>query len=211
MDVRLPCGFSMLIVGASGSGKSVFTKNLLKSKDIVMKNAPNRILWCYGVYQPLFDQLKNTIPNISFHNGIPSLEMLKSGNFILIIDDLMLEAQSNQLISDIFTKFCHHYNITCILIMQNLFPKGKQMRNISLNANYIVLMKNSRDKAQIRTLAAQMYPGNVAFLTKAFEDATRKPFSYLLLDCRNDSDDGVRVRTGILPHEVQYVYKPLAQ
>ena len=76
MDVRLPCGFSMLIVGASGSGKSVFTKNLLKSKDTAMKNAPNRILWCYGVYQPLFDQLKKTIPNITFHNGVPSLEML---------------------------------------------------------------------------------------------------------------------------------------
>ena len=209
MDVRLRCSFSMLIAGSSGSGKSVFTKALLSNRDTIMKNAPLKILWCYGVYQPAFNEMKREFRSIDFHQGIPSLEILRQGNFILVIDDLMLESQSSQLISDIFTKYCHHYNITCILIMQNLFPKGKQMRNISLNANYVVLMKNTRDKGQIRHLAAQMHPGNSKFLVSAFEDATRQPFSYLFLDCRNDSEDDLRVRTGILPHENHYVYKPL--
>ena len=208
MDVRLRCSFSMLIVGASGSGKTVFTKTLLKCRHQIMNGAPSKILWCYGVHQPLYDQLARENPDIKFHNGCPTLDMLKQGNFILVIDDLMVEAGCNQLVSDIFTKYCHHYNITCILIMQNLFPKGTQMRNISLNANYIVLMKNARDRAQIRHLASQMYPGNAKFLVTAYEDATKKPFSYLFLDCRNDSDDRLRVRAGILPHEQHYVYKP---
>lgn len=83
------------------------------------------------------------------------------------------------------------------------------MRNISLNSNYIVLMKNTRDRAQIRHLAAQMYPSNTNFLVKAYEDATKNPYSYLLLDFKNTTSEKIRVRTGVLTGETMYAYNPL--
>lgn len=190
----------MLVCGASGSGKTVFTNRLLSHR-AMLRNVPQRVVWCYGVWQ---EGLRDS--PYELHQGVPSEELLREGNMVLVIDDLMQEAKSNTTISDIFTKYSHHNNITCICLMQNLFPKGTQMRNISLNSNYIVLMKNSRDRAQIRHLAAQMYPSKSQFLVKSYEDATKDAFGYLLLDFRNVTPEKIRVRTGILPGEVMYAY-----
>ena len=121
----------------------------------------------------------------------------------------MTEASNNEKLSQIFTKYSHHYNISCIYLLQNLFPKGPQARTISLNAHYIILMKNNRDRAQIRHLASQVYPGNTKFLIEAFKDATKLPFSYLLFDFKNDSNETIRVRTGILPNEKMFTYIPI--
>lgn len=203
MDVRLSCPFTMLVCGASGSGKSIFTRRLLHNNSNLVVNSPTRIVWCYGVWQSGFAQ---DDLGIEYHCGLPTVDMLREGNVLLVIDDLMQQAKSSTIVSDIFTKYSHHNNITCICLMQNLFPKGSEIRNISLNSNYIVLMKNSRDAAQIRHLARQMYPGGSKFLIKAYEDATKDPYSYLLLDFRNTTPEYGRVRTGILPGEVAYAY-----
>lgn len=202
MDVRLSCPFTMLVCGASGSGKSCFTRNLLRYSDILV-NSPSRIIWCYGVWQPEF-----ALGEFEYYHGLPTEEMLNEGHYLLIIDDLMQEAKSSSIVSDIFTKYSHHKNITCICLMQNLFPKGSEMRNISLNSNYIVLMKNSRDRAQIRHLARQIYPGKSKFLIDAYEEATKEPYGYLLLDFRNTTPDKIRVRTGIFPGETMFAYSP---
>jgi hypothetical protein len=53
-----------------------------------------------------------------------------------------------------------------------------------------------------------MYPGQSKFLVEAFKDATEKPFGYLLLDLKPDTDEKYRVRTCIFPEEKQYVYLP---
>ena len=79
---------------------------------------------------------------------------------------------------------------------------------MSLNAHYIVLFKNPRDALQVATLARQMYPGNSKFLIEAFKNATEKPFGYLLLDLKPDTDEKYRIRTNIFPDETQYVYIP---
>lgn len=200
MDLRLFSPFTMLVCGASGSGKTVFTRKLLHDKNI-LASPPERIIWCYSVWQPEF-----ALEHFEFHQGLPSENLIEDGNMILVIDDLMQQAKSSFIISDIFTKHSHHRDITCICLLQNLFPRGSEMRNISLNANYIVLMKNTRDRAQIRHLATQMYPGKTKFLVDSFEDATRNPFGYLLLDFRNTTSEQIRVRTGILTGDTMFAY-----
>ena len=53
--------------------------------------------------------------------------------------------------------------------------QGRYCRDISLNAKYLVLLKNVRDKNQFMFLACQVYPENSASLYKAYLDATQKP------------------------------------
>jgi hypothetical protein len=107
----------------------------------------------------------------------------------------------------IFTKYSHHSNISCIYIMQNLFPKGKEARNISLNTKYLFLMKNTRDRAQIGHLARQMYPGYSKYMVSSYEYATTAPFSYLLVDLCPETPEDIRLRTGVFPGDVMTVYK----
>ena len=93
--------------------------------------------------------------------------------------------------------------------MQNLFPKNKESRTISLNSQYMVIFKNPRDASQIANLAKQMYPGRGAFGQEAFADATASPYGYLLIDLKQNTPDDMRLRTSILPDDTcQFVYVP---
>ena len=116
---------------------------------------------------------------------------------------------SNGIVTDIFTRGSHHKNISIIFITQNLFHKGNGQRDISLNANYIVLFKNPRDRAQIGHLARQVFPEDSKFLIEAYHDATVKPHSYMLLDLMQSTPDEYRFRTCIFPDDPRhYTYVP---
>ena len=72
-------------------------------------------------------------------------------------------------------------------LVQNFFPKHKESRTISLNAQYMVLFKNQRDASQLTHLAKQIYLGRVNFVQEAFKDATNVLYGYLLVDLKQDS------------------------
>jgi hypothetical protein len=78
---------------------------------------------------------------------------------------------------------------------------------MSLNSHYIVMFKNPRDAHQISILGRQMHPGKSRFLVEAFKDATAKPYGYLLIDLKPDTDEKYRIRTNIFPDDARhYVY-----
>jgi len=96
--------------------------------------------------------------NVSFHEGVPQNFGNDHGRHCLIIlDDLLNEVYSKD-VCDLFTKGSHHKNISFILITQNLFHQGRFCRDISLNAKYLVALKNVRDKSQLQYLARQVHP-----------------------------------------------------
>jgi hypothetical protein len=67
------------------------------------------------------------------------------------------------------------------------------MRDISLNAHYIVLFKSPRDKQKISMLARQINPGRVQELIRSYEDYTSRPHGYL--DLKPTTDDQQRLKT----------------
>ena len=134
--IHLQHPFTMVVSGPSGSGKSQWTRKVLNSS--LIQPTPQRVIWCYGQWQPLYEELKRTLPFIEFVNGIPDLlndsQYIKaSQRNIIIFDDLMSEAKCDQRIADLFTKGSHHRNISIIYLTQNLFPQGKACRDIALN------------------------------------------------------------------------------
>lgn len=149
---------------------------------------------------------------IEFREGLPRPEDYSHDPLVpklVIIDDLMRESSSGEVIVDLFTKGSHHKNLSVVLISQNLFHQGRGQRDISLNANYIVVFKNPRDRAQIRHLARQVYPNDPKFLEEAYHDATSHPHGYLLLDLKQSTPDEFRFRTCIFPNDsAHYVYIP---
>jgi hypothetical protein len=161
----------------------------------------DKILWCYGIYQDIFDKY----PLIQFHEGLPDLNVFDGKErTMLVLDDLMSE--TDERVTKIFTKISHHRNVSVLYLTQNLFYKGKHTRTISLNAHYLVLFKNVRDSTQLANLARHMFPGKANFMLEAFEDATMVPFGYLLVDLRQETDERCRLRTNIFPGETHYVY-----
>ena len=72
---------------------------------------------------------------------------------------------------------------------------------MGLNSTYLCAFKNPRDLRQISILGAKMIPGKGKFIVEAFQNATKHPWSYLLLDYNQDCPDIVRMKSNILPDE----------
>lgn len=203
MDPRWKHPFSAIVAGPSGCGKSHFVMKFIDHiKDMCDVKFEN-IYWHYSEWQPGYDA-----NNVIFKEGIPNMEDFNGSKAnLVIIDDLMRESDGR--VVDLFTKGCHHRNISVFFITQNLFHQGKGQRDISLNAHYIVCFKNPRDKAQIRHLAQQVHPENSKFIQEAFSDATREAHGYLLLDMKQSTPDEMRFRSMIFPSDsYNYVYVP---
>jgi len=195
MEFRTP--FSAIVAGPSSSGKSHFVVKFLKEALIVP--VPRNITWYYSVWQELYE----SITNVHFVQGLPVYENCLQNDSLIVIDDQLDRAQ---LVTDIYTKFSHHKRVSVIFITQNFFYKG--MRTITLNAQFLFLFRNPRDSSQIGHLARQMFPGNARYMIEAYQDATSKPFSYLLVDLRTTTKNDHRLRTGIFIGEEQYFYLP---
>lgn len=201
MELQHP--FTCIIAGPSGCGKTSLTKAIIQNQLIEPK--PTKVVWLYAEDQPMYKSLEG----IEFIQGIPDdLEVRfdRHYNNLLIIDDLMTRFQNDDRLTRLFSVGSHHRNLSIIFIVHNLFSQGKEMRTLSLNTHYIVLFKNPRDRLQISVLARQMYANNARFLMEAYHDATKQAYGYLLIDLKPTTDEALRVRTGILPDDVQLVY-----
>lgn len=195
--------FTALISGPTGSGKTQFTLKLIHHASTMITPPPQEIVWCYGVYQDVFASMKN----VRFVEGLPNVSDFDgSKRVLLVIDDLMHEA--NDKVAQIFTKGSHHRNISVLFLTQNIFHSSKHNRTMNLNSHYIVLFKNPRDVGQVAILGRQMYPKG-KFLEEAFKDATAKPYGYLFIDLKPNTEEQHRVKTNIFPDETpKYVYVP---
>ena len=194
---------------ASGCGKTTFVVSLLHHSATLVNSPPEKITWCYGEWQALYFTLSTIHPNIEFVEGLPDVSSFdpKTRNLV-VIDDLMSE--TDERVTKLFTKKSHHCNTSVIYLVQNLFPKGKESRTISINAQYMVLFKNPRDNTQVVNLARQMYPGRIKFMQEAFRDATSVPHGYLFVDLKQATPEHLRLRTNIVkePNKFQYTYLP---
>lgn len=191
----------MLVCCPSQSGKSELVLNLLQNIDTMIQPRPQKINYYFSEYQTAFERH----PEINFCHGLPSpTELEQMQDTILVVDDSMQQIDEN--ILNVFTRGSHHRNISIILILQNLFHKNRFLRTISLNAQYIILMRNVRDATQIQQLARQIYPQDAKFLIDAYIKSTRRPYGYLVIDLKTDQDDSLRVRTKVFPVDRQVVY-----
>jgi len=167
------------------------------------------LIWCYS--EKTGDPLPTVLPerNVILNEGVTAdFENARGSPCLVIHDDLLNDVYSKQ-VCDLFTKVNHHRNISVILITKNIFHQGRYWRDISLNAIYLVLLKNVRDKNEFIFLARQVYQENKASLYKAYLDATQLFHGYLILYLSQDTDDRLRFRTNIYPREQILVYSPI--
>ena len=145
-------------------------------------SAPTRVVYCYGVYDPSYGTLKADL-----HQGLPTEEQVEEWteskpHLLIVLDDLMGDVLASRDVEKLFTRGCHHRGMSVMFLTQNLFAQGQVARNLALNTSYLILFKNVRDRNQMAYLGRQMYPSKSKSFMRAYEDATNRPYGYLIVD-----------------------------
>ena len=98
--------FSLLVVGPTECGKTVFVEKILKTGRIIYESKkPRRIWWYYSQCQCSYKVMQSSIgKEIQFIRGLPEFkedlrEINPKFNNVLVFDDLMAQATDSPLAS----------------------------------------------------------------------------------------------------------------
>ena len=177
--------FSMLVVGPTQSGKTDFVEQMLENPILHFPTDKDvQVIWFYNQWQPRYEAMRDL--GVEFERGLPDWseslhELNPEIHHILVFDDLMNQAVNSPILSRLFTQG-RHRNASVILLMQNMFPKGKYNTDISRNAQYLVLFRSPSDRKQINTIADRIFAENRFKFMQVYSKATSVPYGYVLID-----------------------------
>lgn len=190
--MALHAPFTAIVAGPTGCGKSFCVFNLIRRANEICDNPPVKIIYCYGQWQKSFENINSE--RVDFHEGIIDVDsdIPKDGaHRWIVIDDLMDELAGASSTRSLFTKKSHHMNLSVLFLIQNLFHAD--VRTVSLNTHYFFLFKNPRDSSGVGALAKQCFAGKVPFVMRCFGLATHEPFSYLMIDLKQQTNERLRL------------------
>ncbi len=202
---RFQAPFCCWFSGPSSSGKTQLATSVLQRCSTLITPAPERIIYLYKHYQPLYDVIKSTVePKVEFIRGIPAnmdALLYAPKRLLLIFDDLQAPASKDARVTELFTEGSHHLGVSVIAINQSLYyNKDPTQRR---NCHYLVLFNNPVDKQQVMTLARQMYPVTPNYFMRHFNEATERPFGHLLVDLKANTPESLRLRSNALSETVK--------
>ena len=155
MDPRWQHPFTCIVAGPTGCGKTTFVARLLRNASAMIDPPPERVTWYYGEWQTAYENLD--IPNMRLKDGLPtSFDTDDGKRGLVVLDDLMAETDSR--VTNLFTKKSHHSDTSVIYLVQNLFSKNKESRTISLNAQYMIVLKKPARLVSARKLGPTDVP-----------------------------------------------------
>jgi GTPase SAR1 family protein len=184
-DGCLPPVFRMLVAGASSSGKSTLIRKILLDENGLLTKQFERVVYLRGVPTWGEEILRNKFGEaFTVFDFIPRdrvlLPLCQTGQHtVLVIEDLDDQACSSALISQIFTRYSHHYGFSVILSTQNIFRPGKERLTLTRNATHIVLFQNNLDHSVVRSLAYKIHPKDPQSVVELFEKVVEEPYAYL--------------------------------
>jgi hypothetical protein len=72
----------------------------------------------------------------------------------------------------------------------------------------MILYKSPADSQAVRLLGTQLFPGHKNYLLSAYEQACSKPYSFIVIDLRQEIPENLRVRDDIRVKKDGIVYLP---
>jgi hypothetical protein len=210
---------NILFAGATRTGKTQLAKDILLNLDVLFDKSISKIWYIYTCWQDAFDELNDVLKSkIDFRVDIPDLTELSEPwdndkkHSIIILDDklkLLGDSEKGKQIAELICVHSHHKNISCFILVQNLYHQSKCMREIALNCPITILFKNDRGVGQLRTFASQVLPGQSKYFIDSYNKATSEPYTYLVTDFSTGTDKKFRLRSGILPDEITRIFLPV--
>ena len=215
LKFRTPC--SVCLIGMNFCGKTTYIAKMLEQAEGVFTEPPKRVIVCYNIFQDLFRRMSETVPNISFYQGLPDRATIEDwaaktgGHLMLVFDDLYHELIQSKAVCDLTIMLSHHLNISCIMTSHNIFMCAKYSKTISTNLHYILLF-TLRNRLQLSVLGSQLFchKGKARNFVKVYDLVTSENGlgNPLIIDnsprCTNRS---YMLRSRVMPGELPIIYE----
>jgi hypothetical protein len=178
-------------------GKTTFVFRLIRQRALMIDDPPVQIIYALPANQEIHvpDDIKND-KDVVFFKGIPNFEDFNDKKPRLVVIDDQIQDCGDQVVT-LFTRGSHHFNVSVILLTQNIFFSSPGFRTMSINSHYLVLFKSPRTQDQVACLGRQICPDNIKFFQESYVDSCREPHSYMLLDMTQSTDEDLRFRSKI--------------
>lgn len=172
--------FRMVIVGASGSGKTNCLMNLLK---VAFNGTFNHIYLCIPnkdepLYNQMIDKLGDDITVFEDGTVPPLSELPKNEEQLIIFDDLVGNKGATKEIVEYF-KMARKKGISCVYLSQSYYKVDKFIRQ---NTNYIIIKKIASKKDLKLILNEYSFDIPIDELEHMYHYATKRFEDVLLLD-----------------------------
>ena len=134
-DYKLKTPFRMLISGSSGTGKTTFIENLLKSNRIDKEFTTVYYCYPYTLGDPPVDRDQTLDCNIEFLTHLPDLRFFDTvePDSLLILDDLWSETCKSKDLVAAFKVYSRKKKVSIIIVTQSYFSGGDEGREIRNN------------------------------------------------------------------------------
>lgn len=181
--------FRMIVVAASGGGKSNFLYNLLEKFSLGKGTFSTITIVCACAQQSLYRYLVHKCPSIRIVEGMgktPPLDEFETNDdqqHLVVWDDLL--TVKNQEIVDKYYIRSRHKNVSCIYLTQSFFATSITMRK---QCNFVVLLAigGVRDVKTILKDTAINVTGDQ--LLNMYEYATKTPLTPLIVNTTKGCD-----------------------
>ena len=203
VDVSVKWPFKWCLVGSSGSGKTMFSLNLIKNIHRLVDMAPSKIVIIFKEYQDIYDEFKKYFPAELIHEEEADIEYITKDNkerMLLICDDLYFSKKLDDIAEQFLIKG-RHRNTSWLVLTQSIFNRPALV-NISRNCNHITLFKTVRLN-EPHIFFSQLRPRGSKILQQIFAKATDSSFSYLDIDLSQTCPDKYRYKANLFDKFVE--------
>ena len=214
-DSKLEKTFRLIVGGGSGSGKTEFVKRQVNENHF---SSPfDKIVYCYPDYLCDIPAEFNQI--VEYQPGICDLAYFASlpKNSLVILDDMMSECGNSDAIMKLFSVVARKRNLSVIFIVQNIYDKTKQFRNIRLNATGFVLFKFYAATDITKRILRDINCGDL-ISKRQLEQIYEEKFAYIFIDIHPERhSEFSTIRSNIfelnytLFHKMEYVAIPKSE
>ncbi len=215
----------MTLCGPTQSGKTYLISQIIENADSLITPTPTKLVYLYTCYQSIYNDIKDHIDKgkethtlkeyefIDCNKGIPSMAQLEtklsSEGTLLVLDDLMIistsDKQNTENLNNIAARDSHHSNTSVIFVCQNLNYGNGKLRNVKINSQYHLLLKNLSDRGNLETLATnRKIP--LSKISAIHRDICKQKYGYVLFDGSPKGYVNAQIRTGILPGDDTIIY-----
>ena len=201
--------YGILIIGASGSGKTNALLNLIKEQDDIDKiylyakdlsepkyeflikkredvgikycNDPNAFIECSNRMDDIYQNINDYNPS-------------RKRKILIVFDDMIADIMSNKkfqaIIKELFIR-CRKLNISLVFNTQYYFSVPKDVR---LNSTPYLIMTIS-NKRELQNIAINHFADiDYNDFVRIYRECTRKPYSFLTIDTMLPKIDPLRFR-----------------